>query len=305
MKGESWMQKVINYTSKDLTKKILVILFTGLTGAVGLNYFLIPANVFSAGMTGIAQIVEHLLSNVGLSIDTGILIFLLNVPVFILGFIKLGKSAMILSFANVIAMSFFTTIVHTGQVTDNVLMNAITGGVLLGIGAGLSLKFGFTTGGLDIVSLLLSKTTGRTVGNYMMLLNGVIVVVAGFFFTWESALYTIITIFTMSTVVDYVHTSHQKMTAFITTSKSADMRAALNTELLRGMTVIQARGGFSSSEREMIMIVFTRYELYALKQVVADVDPQSFTNIVATDSVVGTFLTQDEQLQLKKSQNSK
>ena len=299
------MQKVINYTSKDLTKKILVILFTGLTGAVGLNYFLIPANVFSAGMTGIAQIVEHLLSNVGLSIDTGILIFLLNVPVFILGFIKLGKSAMILSFANVIAMSFFTTIVPTGQVTDNVLMNAITGGVLLGIGAGLSLKFGFTTGGLDIVSLLLSKTTGRTVGNYMMLLNGVIVVVAGFFFTWESALYTIITIFTMSTVVDYVHTSHQKMTAFITTSKSADMRAALNTELLRGMTVIQARGGFSSSEREMIMIVFTRYELYVLKQVVADVDPQSFTNIVATDSVVGTFLTQDEQLQLKKSQNSK
>ena len=305
MKGESLMQKVINYTSKDLTKKILVILFTGLTGAVGLNYFLIPANVFSAGMTGIAQIVEHLLSNFGLSIDTGILIFLLNVPVFILGFIKLGKSAMILSFANVIAMSFFTTIVPTGQVTDNVLMNAITGGVLLGIGAGLSLKFGFTTGGLDIVSLLLSKTTGRTVGNYMMLLNGVIVVVAGFFFTWESALYTIITIFTMSTVVDYVHTSHQKMTAFITTSKSADMRAALNTELLRGMTVIQARGGFSSSEREMIMIVFTRYELYALKQVVADVDPQSFTNIVATDSVVGTFLTQDEQLQLKKSQNSK
>lgn len=299
------MQKVINYTSKDLTKKILVILFTGLTGAVGLNYFLIPANVFSAGMTGIAQIVEHLLSNTGLSIDTGILIFLLNVPVFILGFIKLGKSAMILSFANVISMSVFTTLVPVGQVTDNVLMNAITGGVLLGIGAGFSLKFGFTTGGLDIVSLLLSKTTGRTVGNYMMLLNGVIVVVAGFFFSWESALYTIITIFTMSTVVDYVHTSHQKMTAFVTTDKSVEMRAALSNELLRGMTVIQARGGFSSSEREMIMIVFTRYELYTLKQVVADVDPHSFTNIVATDSVVGTFLTHDEQLQLKNSQNNK
>lgn len=298
------MQKVIDYTSKDLAKKILVILFTGLTGAVGLNYFLIPANVFSAGMTGIAQIVEHLLSNVGLSIDTGILIFLLNVPVFILGFIKLGKSAMILSFANVISMSFFTTIVPVGQVTDNVLMNAITGGVLLGIGAGLSLKFGFTTGGLDIVSLLLSKTTGRTVGNYMMLLNGVIVVIAGFFFTWESALYTIITIFTMSTVVDYVHTSHQKMTAFINTGKSTEMIEVLSRELLRGSTVIPARGGFSSSEREVIMIVFTRYELYTLKQVVADVDPHSFTNIVATDSVVGTFLTQDEQNLLKSSQHT-
>lgn len=299
------MQKVMNYTSKDLAKKILVILFTGLTGAVGLNLFLIPANVFSAGMTGIAQIAEHLLSNVGLSIDTGILIFLLNVPVFVLGFIRLGKSAMILSFANVISMSFFTTLVPVGQVTDNVLMNVITGGVMLGIGAGLSLKFGFTTGGLDIVSLLLSKTTGRTVGNYMMLLNGVIVIVAGFFFTWESALYTIITIFTMSTVVDYVHTSHQKMTAFINTGNSAVMIEVLSRELLRGLTVIPARGGFSSTEREVIMVVFTRYELYTLKQVVADVDPNSFTNIVATDSVVGSFLTQDEQNLLKKSQIAK
>jgi uncharacterized membrane-anchored protein YitT (DUF2179 family) len=256
-------------------------------------------------MTGIAQIAEHLLSNVGLSIDTGILIFLLNVPVFVLGFIRLGKSAMILSFANVISMSFFTTLVPVGQVTDNVLMNAITGGVMLGIGAGLSLKFGFTTGGLDIVSLLLSKTTGRTVGNYMMLLNGVIVIVAGFFFTWESALYTIITIFTMSTVVDYVHTSHQKMTAFINTGNSAVMIEVLSRELLRGLTVIPARGGFSSTEREVIMVVFTRYELYTLKQIVADVDPNSFTNIVATDSVVGSFLTQDEQNLLKKSQIAK
>lgn len=295
------MQKVINYTSKDLAKKIVVILFTGLTGAVGLNYFLIPANVFSAGMTGIAQILEHLLTSFGLTIDTGILIFLLNVPVFILGFIKLGRSAMILSFANVISMSAFTTIIPVGQVTDNVLMNAITGGVLLGIGAGFSLKLGFTTGGLDIVSLLLSKTTGRTVGNYMMLLNGVIVVVAGFFFTWESALYTIITIFTMSSVVDFVHTSHQKMTAFISTNKSKEMSEALGRELLRGLTVIPARGGFSSTEREVIMIVLTRYELYTLKQVVTDIDPNSFTNIMATDSVVGSFLTEDEQIQMKKT----
>ncbi|MGO3729026.1 MAG: YitT family protein [Enterococcus viikkiensis] len=294
------MQNVINYTSKDLAKKIVVILFTGLTGDVGLNYFLIPANVFSAGMTGIAQILEHLLTSFGLTIDTGILIFLLNVPVFILGFIKLGKSAMILSFANVISMSFFTTLIPVGQVTDNVLMNAITGGVLLGIGAGFSLKLGFTTGGLDIVSLLLSKTTGRTVGNYMMLLNGVIVVVAGFFFTWESALYTIITIFTMSSVVDFVHTSHQKMTAFISTNKSKEMCEALSRELLRGLTVIPARGGFSSTEREVIMIVLTRYELYTLKQVVTDIDPNSFTNIMATDSVVGSFLTEDEQIQMKK-----
>jgi uncharacterized membrane-anchored protein YitT (DUF2179 family) len=109
----------------------------------------------------------------------------------------------------------------------------------------------------------------------------------------------------MSTVVDYVHTSHQKMTAFINTGNSAVMIEVLSRELLRGLTVIPARGGFSSTEREVIMVVFTRYELYTLKQIVADVDPNSFTNIVATDSVVGSFLTQDEQNLLKKSQIAK
>lgn len=99
------MQKVINYTSKDLAKNSYYIIYW-FDWRSRVKLFLIPANVFSAGMTGIAQIVEHVLSNAGLSLDTGILIFLLNVPVFILGFIKLGKSAMILSFANVISMSF-------------------------------------------------------------------------------------------------------------------------------------------------------------------------------------------------------
>ncbi len=296
------MHKVIDYTKNDIVKKIVVIILTGVTGAVGLNFFLIPANVFSAGMTGIAQIVgAFFLQLFGMNIDTGILIFLLNVPVFILGFLKLGKSAMILSFANVLSVSFFTTFVPVGEVTNNVLMNAITGGVLLGLGGGLSLKYGFTTGGLDIVSLLLSRTTGRTVGNYIMLLNGAIVVVAGFFFNWESALYTIITIFTMGSVVDMIHTSHQKMTAFITTDKSKELRDAIYHGLVRGMTVIPARGGFSSEDREVLMVVLTRYELYDLKQIVQAVDPMAFTNIVATETVVGRFLNEDEQKKVKQS----
>ncbi|MGM0212861.1 YitT family protein [Enterococcus sp. AZ109] len=296
------MHKVIDYNKKDFALKVIVIILTGISGAVGLNFFLIPANVFSAGMTGISQIAGAFFQQLfGLTIDTGILIFLLNVPVFILGFLKLGKSAMILSFANVLSISFFTTFVPVGEITNNVLMNAITGGVLLGLGGGLSLKYGFTTGGLDIVSLLLSRTTGRTVGNYIMLLNGAIVVVAGFFFDWESALYTIITIFTMGSIVDMIHTRHQKMTAFINTDKSKEMREALYQGLVRGMTVIPVKGGFSSTDREVLMIVLTRYELYDLKQIVQTVDPVAFTNIVATESVVGRFLNEDEQNKVKKS----
>ena len=118
------------YQRNENLKKIVVILMTGLSAAVALNYFLIPANVFSAGMNGIAQIIASLLSEwVHIDVDTGTFIFLLNIPVFILGFLKVGKRATVLSFINVVCVSVMTTVLPTGQVTDNILMNALVGGV--------------------------------------------------------------------------------------------------------------------------------------------------------------------------------
>ena len=159
---------VSTYQRNESIKKIAVMAITALTSAVGLNFFLIPAKVFSAGMNGIAQIIATLLyTNLGIHINTGIFILFLNIPVFILGFVKLGKQSTILSFINVIGISVVTMFVPIVTVTTNPLMNAIMGGVLVGVGAGLSLKMGFNTGGMDIISLILSKTTGKTVGNFM------------------------------------------------------------------------------------------------------------------------------------------
>lgn len=292
---------VKDYNKKDLLKKIAVILLTGISGGLALNYFLTPAKVFSAGMTGIAQIVAAACEAFfGITINTGLCILLLNIPVFILGFLKLGKDATFLSFLNVLSVSFFAGIIPVGKVTDDVLMNAIVGGCLLAVGAGLSLKYGFTTGGLDIISLILSKTTGKTVGNYMMLLNGLIVLVAGFFFDWGSALYTIITIFTMGTVVDMIHTSHQKMTAFVVTREGNQIAKAIQENLVRGLTLVPSYGGFSHEEKTTIMIVVTRYELYSLNQIVRDIDKDAFINIVPTQTVMGSFLNEDEQKTFKK-----
>ena len=123
------------YHKNERLKKIVVILITGLTAAVALNYFLIPANVFSAGMNGIAQIISSLLYEwFHIKIDTGTFIFLLNIPVFVLGFLKVGKRATILSFVNVVCVSVMTMLLPVGQITDNILMNALVGGVLLGLG---------------------------------------------------------------------------------------------------------------------------------------------------------------------------
>lgn len=287
---------VINYKQSEKIKRMLVILITGITAAIGLNFFLIPAKVFSAGMNGVAQITATLLyTNLSITINTGIFILLLNIPVFILSFIKLGKEATIFSFVNVTSVSLMTTFFPIEMITTNPLMNAIVGGVLLGIGAGLSLKMGFTTGGMDIISLVLSKTTGKTVGKYMFFLNGIIVAVAGVLFDWESALYTIISIYCMTQVVDTIHTSHQKITAMIVTTQSDAVVTAISQQMVRGMTLLPSIGGYSKKEGRMIMMVITRYELYDLEQVVYSVDENAFMNIIPTQSVLGRFANEDEQ----------
>lgn len=284
------------YHKNERLKKIVVILITGLTAAVALNYFLIPANVFSAGMNGIAQIISSLLYEwFHIKIDTGTFIFLLNIPVFVLGFLKVGKRATILSFVNVVCVSVMTMLLPVGQITDNILMNALVGGVLLGLGVGLSLKMGFTTGGMDIISLVLSQTTGKTVGNYMLILNGIIVVIAGFFFNWESALYTIISIYAMTQVIDAIHTSHQKVTAMIVTVKPEEVTEELAKRMVRGMTLLPSVGGYSKKQGNMIMMVITRYEMYDLDQIVHEIDDDAFINILPTHSVFGRFANENEQ----------
>lgn len=295
-------KNLVMHKRSELIKKIFVIILTGITGAMGLNMFLIPAQVFSAGMNGIAQILATLLySHLSITIDTGLFIFLLNLPVFALGFWKLGKEATIFSFINVAVASAITMILPVYTVTDNPLMNAIVGGVLIGIGAGLSLKMGFTTGGMDIISLVLSRTTGNTVGKYIFALNSIIVAVAGFLFNWESALYTIISIYCMTQVIDALHTSHQKVTAMIITTNPDVVVQGIADQMVRGMTLLPSIGGYSKAEGRMIMMVITRYELYDLEQIVHSIDENAFMNIVPTQTVLGRFANEDEQRVFKST----
>lgn len=277
-------------------KKIGAVLITGITSAIALNYFLIPANVFSAGMNGIAQIIAGLTqSYYGVQIDTGALIFILNIPIFILSYLKLGKEATFYSFVNVACVSLTTMILPVHEITDNILLAALVGGVFLGIGGGVSLKMGFTTGGMDVISLVLSQTTGKTVGKYMLLLNGIIVFIAGFLFTWESALYTILSIYVMSQVVDALHTRHQKLTVMIITTKADQIAEAVSKQLVRGMTFLPSIGGYSRQEGNAIMMVITRYELYDLEQIIQETDQHAFVNIMPTKMVLGHFANEEDQ----------
>lgn len=272
------------------TKKIIIVVIGAFLNAMSLNFFLIPANVYASGFTGIAQLVSSILGEFApFNISTGILLLLLNIPVTILGWMKVGKSFTLYSFISVVLSSFFLEVLPVKEVSTDILLNAVFGGVIAALGVGLTLKWGASTGGMDIIAMVLSRMNDRPVGTYFFTLNGIIILTAGYIFGWENALYTLVALYVSTRVIDAIHTRHEKLTAMIVTKKSDELKKAIHDKLVRGITLLPAKGAFSGEQKEMLVIVVTRYELYDLERIIKDVDPQAFTNIVQTTGIFGFF----------------
>jgi uncharacterized membrane-anchored protein YitT (DUF2179 family) len=272
------------------TKKIIIVVIGAFLNALSLNFFLIPANVYASGFTGIAQLVSSILGEFApFNISTGILLLLLNIPVTILGWKKVGKSFTLYSFISVLLSSFFLEIIPVKEVSSDILLNAVFGGVIAALGVGLTLKWGASTGGMDIIAMVLSRMNDRPVGTYFFTLNGIIIMTAGFVFGWENALYTLVALYVSTRLIDAIHTRHEKLTAMIVTKKSDELKKAIHDKLVRGITLLPAKGAFSGEQKEMLIIVVTRYELYDLEHIIKEVDPHAFTNIVETAGIFGFF----------------
>ncbi|MCM3124897.1 YitT family protein [Mesobacillus sp. AQ2] len=272
------------------TKKIFIVVIGAFLNALSLNFFLIPANVYASGFTGIAQLVSSILGEFApFNISTGILLLLLNIPVTILGWKKVGKSFTFYSFISVLLSSIFLEILPVKEVSGDILLNAVFGGVIAALGVGLTLKWGASTGGMDIIAMVLSRMNDRPVGTYFFTLNGIIIMTAGYIFGWENALYTLVALYVSTRVIDAIHTRHEKLTAMIVTKKSDELKKAIHDKLVRGITLLPAKGAFSGEQKEMLIIVVTRYELYDLEHIIKEVDPHAFTNIVETAGIFGFF----------------
>lgn len=271
-------------------KKVVVVIIGAFLVAVAMNTFLIPAHVYSSGFTGVAQLLSSLLKTYGpFEVSTGMILFILNIPVTLIAWNKVGKSFTLYSFVSVVLVTIFMGIIPVIQVSPNILLNAVFGGVISAIGVGITLKYGASTGGMDIIAMLLSRSKDKPIGSYLFILNGVIIIAAGILYGAEKSLYTLVTLYASTRVVDAIHTRHEKLTAMIVTKKSDDMKKAIQENLVRGITIIPAKGAFTNENREMLIIVITRYELYELERVITNVDANAFTNVLETANVIGFF----------------
>ncbi|TFB22045.1 YitT family protein [Filobacillus milosensis] len=278
-------------------KRFIIVVVGAIFNAFALNFFLIEANVYASGFTGVAQMTSSIFQDfLEIDLSTGILLFLLNIPVAILGWFKVGKGFTVYSAISVAVTTFFLETIPLMNLADDILLNAAFGGILAGVGVGITLKWGASTGGMDIIAMVLSRLKDRPIGIYFLVLNSVIIFLAGWLYEPEKALYTLVTLYVTTRVIDAIHTRHEKLTAMIITTKGNALTKAIHSRMVRGITSVPAKGAFSNEPREMLMIVITRYELYDLQQIVKDVDPNAFTNIVQTTGIFGFFRKDDEKV---------
>lgn len=262
----------------------LVIVLGALLVAAGFNMFLIPHQLLSGGVSGVAMIIGYF-TNWSISF----LYLLFNLPIMIWGLISMGKRFVLYSIASVILTVLFMQWLPMQLFVKDAILGSVFGGVLVGIGAGMTLRIGGSTGGFDIVGSILTRTHDFPLGTVLFALNGFVILLLGYFkHNWDLALYSMLAIFISSKVVDMIHISHIKVTAFIVTKKKDEMIERL-LRIPRGVTVVKTEGAFTQSESCMLMTVTTRYELVELKKIIRAIDSKAFVNIVETVTVWGEF----------------
>lgn len=286
----------------NIAFQLLIATISSLIFGFTMKFFLIPGNIFSAGVPGLAQIINHFVKGGPLEniLTTGNLYFIINIPLLILSYYKLGKDFTILTIVVVFISSQTTNFFPVTHVSENPLVNAIMGGVLSGLGAGITIKYGMSGGGFDILSIFLARQFGVNVGPVTFLANLIIVLGSGLIYNWETAIFTIIAIFVTSRMIDTIHTGEQRLTAFVVTNDAAAVTASIRSRLIRGTTILDARGGYTGDKRDVLMVVINRYELHDLQLAIAESDEKAFVNIIQSSKVMGQFLSREQQSAWKK-----
>jgi len=250
-----------------------------LVQAIGLRIFLVPANLASGGVSGIAQIISHFSG-----FPIGLMVFLGNIPLFLLGARFLGGRAFVTrtGFAIVI-YAFFTDALlwlpffPQNGITDDIVLNSLYGAVVAGLGYGLVYRARGTSGGSDILARILNHYRGVSMTQSYLLTDAAVILAAGFVFGWKQALYAVITLYVSGLVVaTAIEGGSTARTALIITAAPEPTANAILHEMGRGVTRLNATGLYTGAERVVLYTVVSRAEVQRLKDIVHEADGRAF-----------------------------
>ena len=283
----------INWRDPESRKRILraliEYLIIGLGAflvALGADIFLIPNQVVSGGVTGIAIIAHYIFGS-----PVGIVTLALNVPLFLAG-VKWsgGVSTGVRTVFAVIVMAFFIDFLQprVPTLTHDPLLYTVYGGILDGLGLGLVLRFQGTTGGTDILARMAKRFLNINYGVTLLITNVVILGAAGLIFGLEAAMYAMILAAVSSKVIDLVQEGEQSTRSVtIVSNKPAEIQQGIFDELERGVTILHGRGGYTAAERDVLLCVVQRNEISRLRRLIQTIDPDAFVIIGSVHEVLG------------------
>ncbi len=275
-------------------KNILFCLLGTLVYSLGFLFFIKPANLYTGGFLGIAQLLSLLTKNTPLAgFDVqGILYFLMNVPLLIIGSKKLGMRFMTSSIICIVSESILLSVIPTPAlpIIEDTLANCIIGGCIEGIGTAISFNAFASGGGTDILGMLLCrKFKSLTVGKVSLAVNIIVYVISAFIFSLEVAIFSFVASFISTFVLDHLHKQNNFVIANIITNKPNEVQEYILTTLNRAATEITGQGAYSKADKKMIIAVMSEYELTLLERDIKNVDPQSFIFIQRNASIIGNF----------------
>ncbi|MEA4906556.1 MAG: YitT family protein [Chloroflexi bacterium] len=277
----------LDFSRRSLQDYLLVLLGS-VVQALSMRLFLIPAQLVSGGVSGVAQII-----NFYTAWPIGLMVFIGNAPLFILGWRHLGGPRFALRTALAIAAFSILTdalawFLPLNGVTDDLVLNSLYGGVTLGIGSGLVYRGRGTSGGSDILGRILNYRYGISISQSYLITDTLVVLAGGLAFNWERALYGLVVIYVSGLAAEMVSEGSSIFrTALIVSACPDRVAERILTELERGVTILPGRGAYTGAERAILYCVVTRSEVNPLKALVNEVDPGAFMVIGQANEALG------------------
>ena len=270
--------------------RVLVISAASLIIALNIKSFVRTAGLIPGGATGLSLLIQEIVFVfMGIRIPfTAINLVINAIPVYI-GFRYIGKRFTLLSCWVIFLTSILTDIVPYHPITQDYLLISVFGGMINGLAISMCLLMDATSGGTDFISIFLSEKRGIDSFHTILLVNGVILTIAGLVFSWNKALYSIIFQMTSTMVIKSLYHKYQQATLFIVTNKPREVCDTISQISNHGSTILQGEGSYENCERSVVYSVVSAGEAGRVISAVYKVDPAAFANVLKTERVIGRF----------------
>jgi uncharacterized membrane-anchored protein YitT (DUF2179 family) len=265
-------------------KKIVFLFIGSILAASGLEFFLIPNQIIDGGIVGISILLSTITK-----IPLSYFIVLLNLPFLYIGYKQIGKTFALSTLFAVSSLSYWVSyFTPIPELTHDLFLAAVFGGIIVGLGVGLIIRYGGSLDGTEIIAIILDKKTGFSVGEIVMFMNLFILASAGLVFSWDKSMYSLVAYFVAFKVIDITIEGLDSSKGVMIVSDVPDLIAeALLHGLGRGVTVLNGEGGYSGNPKKVLYSVITRLEIAKLKSIIYENDENAFVTIHEVHEVIG------------------